>query len=215
MTVREPAIWILAIATSLLLHAGLLWQDRALFSADDGRAKKQAGVTHLSFQVVKKPQPPTPVPEVKPQPKPPEPPKPKPKPPEPKRAKEPAPVIEPEPEPEPVVTEASPPAPVQTAGDPQELERARQHYLGKLLAHIEQQKFYPRAARRRGLQGVIQVSFVLHENGTVSELRVEDGHDVLIKAAEEAVQAALPLPRPPRDVPCPLRVSYGMEFKLN
>lgn len=212
MTARESAIWVLAIAASLLLHAGLLWQDRALLSADDGRAKKQAGVTRLSFQVVKKPQPPTPVPEVKPKPKPPEPPKPVKKPPEPKRAKKSAPVPVVEPEPEPVVTEA---AVVQTAGDPQELERARQHYLGKLLAHIEEQKYYPRAARRRGLQGVIQVSFVLHEDGSISGLHVENGHDVLQKAAEDAVKAALPLPRPTRDVQCPLTVSYGMEFKLN
>jgi protein TonB len=217
MNLRERGIWTSAVVLSLGLHLALFWPGRIMLSADDGNARKQAGVTRLSFRVMEKPQPPAPVPEVKPQPKPPEPkPKPQPKPPEPRPVKknvpvEKIPVSEPEPE---QVTDTAP-APVETAGDPREAEQARSHYLGQLLAHIEEHKFYPRAARRRGVQGVIQVSFLLHENGQVSALMLEDGHEVLRKAAEEAVQAALPLPQPPSDVACPLRVSFGMEFKLN
>lgn len=218
MNLRERGIWAGAVVVSLGLHLALFWPGRIMLSADDGTARQQAGVTRLSFRVMEKPPPPAPVPEVKPQPKPPEPPKPKPKPPEPKPEPRPAkknvpvekiPVSEPEP------VEDTAPAPVETAGDPREAEQARSHYLGRLLAHIEEHKFYPRAARRRGVQGVIQVSFLLHENGQVSALVLDDGHEVLRKAAEEAVQAALPLPQPPSDVVCPLRVSFGMEFKLN
>jgi protein TonB len=43
---------------------------------------------------------------------------------------------------------------------------------------------------------------------------VNGGHNVLQKAAEEAVRKAQPLPKPPKEVPCPLQVSYGMEFNL-
>lgn len=217
MTAREAAIWTGAVLVSLGLHLALFWPDRLLLSAEDGKAKEPPGVTRLSFRVAQKPPPPTPVPEVKPpQPKPPEPPKPRP--PEPRPA-EPKPVARPvevetaAPEPEPV--EESAPAPVETAGNPEQTEQARRHYLGQLLAHIEQHKFYPRAARRRGVQGVIQVSFVLHDNGQVSAVTVEDGHEVLRKAAEEAVRAALPLPLPPDEVECPMPVRFGMEFKLN
>ncbi|MEW6645632.1 MAG: TonB family protein [Pseudomonadota bacterium] len=216
---REGMVWSSAVIVSLLLHLALFWPGAFVLSAEDGKARQQAGVTRLSFRVAAKPQPPAPVPEVKPQPKPPEPPKPrppKPKPVEPRPVKQAVPVepvAEVEPEPEPVLD--STPVPVEVAGDPQQLEQARRNYLGQLLAHIESHKFYPRAARRRGLQGVIQVSFVLHENGRITDLMLEDGHDLLRRAAEEAMQAALPLPLPPRDVPCPLRVNFGIEFKLN
>lgn len=215
MTLREGVIWTAAIAVSLGLHLLLFWPGAFALSADDGKARQQAGVTRLSFRVAAKPQPPAPVPEVKPQPKPPEPPKPRPpepKPVEPKVVKKAVPEDVTPPS-EPVLDSA--PAPVETAGDPRQQEQARRHYLGELLAHIEEHKFYPRAARRRGLQGVIQVSFVLHDNGQISDVLVEDGQEVLRKAAEEAVRAALPLPLPPRDVVCPMRVSFGMEFKLN
>ncbi len=212
MTLRETAIWTGAIVLSLGLHLMLFWPGNFALSADDGKARKPAGVTRLSFRVATKPQPPAPVPEVKPQPKPPEPPKPRPPEPKPVKKTRPVETVQAR-EPEPVVESA--PAPAETAGDPQQMEQARRSYLGQLLAHIEEQKFYPRAARRRGLQGVIQVSFFLHENGQISDVAVEEGHEVLRKAAVDAVNAALPLPLPPRDVPSPLRVSFGMEFKLN
>jgi protein TonB len=217
MTLREGIVWSGAVIVSLGLHLALFWPGAFTLSADEGKARQPVGATRLSFRVAAKPQPLAPVPEVKPQPKPPEPPKPRPpepKPVEPRPVKKsvPAEVVQAS-EPEPVAESA--PAPVETAGDPLQQEQARQHYLGQLLAHIEGHKFYPRAARRRGLQGVIQVSFVLHENGQISEIMLEHGHEVLRRATEEAVHAALPLPLPTPDVVCPLRVSFGMEFKLN
>lgn len=204
MTLREAMVWTAAIVMSLGLHLLLFWPGVFALSADDGKARQAAGVTRLSFRVAAKPQPPAPVPEVQPRPKPPEP-----RPVKQALPAESTPISEPEP-----VAESAP-APVETAGDPRQQEQARRHYLGELLAHIEEHKFYPRAARRRGMQGVIQVSFVLHDNGQIGDMLVEDGPDVLRKAAEEAVRAALPLPLPPRDVACPMRVSFGMEFKLN
>jgi len=219
MTLREGIVWSGAVILSLGLHLALFWPGAIVLSAEDGKARKPAGATRLSFRVAAKPQPPVPVPVVKPEPKPklPEPPKPRPpvpKPLEPQPVKKMVPVeTEQKREPEPV--EESTPAAVETAGDPLQLEQARQHYLGQLLAHIEEHKFYPRAARRRGMQGVIQVSFMLHRDGHISDVMVEDGHEVLRRAAEESVRAALPLPLPTPDVPSPLRVSFGMEFKLN
>ena len=37
-------------------------------------------------------------------------------------------------------------------------ENERESYLARLLAHIDRHKFYPRSARRRGMQGEIQVA---------------------------------------------------------
>ncbi len=211
---REATIWAVALIVSLSLHLALFWHDPVQLSADDGTAKRQAGVTRLSFRVTPRPQLPTPTPEVRPerQPQPP-----RKAPPVPQevakvleKARTPLAETQPLPPSEPVAAAA-----VDSAGDPLEQERARQHYLGQLLSHIEEHKFYPRAARRRGMQGVIQVSFQLQSDGSITGLRVEEGHELLRTAAAEAVQASLPLPPPPPQIHCPMTVRYGMEFKLN
>lgn len=211
-SVSDGLIWTAAVVASLLLHAALFWHTPLRLSADSGIAARQAGVTRVSFRVVPRPRPRTPVPDALPQPKP------RPRNMEPQRQPTPAKRAERKALDKKVTTAvpeqpaAAPPA--ESAGDPRLTERAQRDYLGALLAHIEEYKFYPQAARRRGVQGVIQVSFLLHRDGRISSLRVANGPDLLRKAATDAVDAALPLPRPPPAVNCPLTVSYGMEFRL-
>jgi len=229
MSLRDAGIWGGALLVSLLLHLALFWSGALSSGGQREESKKPVGSTRLNFRVAAKP--PAPVPESipKPEPKPVEPPKPKPQP-EPviPKPEQPAPIIEPVPEaePEPEIAETASEresAEQETAaaeqapdgGDPQQQAQAQQNYLGALLAHIEEHKFYPRAARRRGLQGVIQISFILHEDGSISDLQLQKGHETLRKAAEESMRAALPLPIPPGEIICPLKVSFGMNFKLH
>ena len=211
--VSDGLRWAAAIIASLLLHAVLFWHTPLRLSADDGTAMRQAGVTRVSFRVVSRPQLRAPTPEALPQTKPRQ-----------RRAesqRRPAPVKRAErkaqmKKPEMAAQEQQAAlAPPESAGDSLVLERAQRNYLGVLLAHIEEHKFYPHAARRRGVQGVIQVSFQLHRDGRISDLRVANGPDLLRKAATDAVDAALPLPPPPPQVSGPLTVSYGMEFRLH
>lgn len=223
MTSRDSAIWTAALLVSLLLHGWLFWQGRTAMLQPDMPVKKPAQVTRLSFRTVATPPPP---PEVRPPPvleepppPPPPPPKkkraekpvPKPRPPEPRPAMPPPPVAEPAP----VVPPQPLPPPSPPAMAPEDLERIRQRYLSELLERIEAHKFYPTAARRRGMQGVIQVSFLLRPDGTISELQVGKGPGVLRQAAEEAVAKALPLPKPPTSLELPQTLQFGMEFRLN
>jgi len=84
--------------------------------------------------------------------------------------------------------------------DKKELNRQlRQSYLGYVLNHIEGYKYYPHAARLRNIEGSIQVSFVLQKNGSI---------------AKGSVNRALPLPVCPKDVDCPIQVSYAMQFQI-
>lgn len=91
----------------------------------------------------------------------------------------------------------------------------KKNYLSNLLTHIEGYKYYPHAARRRGVTGNIRVSFQLLNDGKINRLEATGGTKILMRAAEQAVHKALPLPSPPPEVDCPIQVSYVMQFKLH
>ncbi len=212
--------WGLAIALSVFVHGAVLYQASVEQGREDGVQTREA--VRLSFRSVASPampaskavETPVPVPE-------------KPKPPKPKRPT--AERIEPvEPPPEETPPEAKPEpaevsAPVtsdQAADAVAELAqaaslaKARQRYAQELMAHIERHKFYPPIARRRGVEGRVQVSLMVVEAGGVSGLRCTSGPALLQSAACNAVSAALPLPPPPEGLSLPLPVSFGMEFSL-
>ncbi|OIO72181.1 MAG: hypothetical protein AUJ56_02035 [Zetaproteobacteria bacterium CG1_02_49_23] len=108
------------------------------------------------------------------------------------------------------VTAAAPPQ-----LDEGRIERETERYLAEVMAHIEQHKWYPKAARRRGIEGEVHVRFTLHPDGTARQLIVENGPDLLLAAAREAVEKAMPMPAPPAIIHCPLECEFRMQFNLN
>jgi len=128
-------------------------------------------------------------------------------------------VVRNEPSPEPPqeeqlasIPEASAEAPALDEGL---IEQERQRYLAAVMAHIERHKRYPKTARRRGITGELSVFFLLMQDGSVKELVVRDGPEVLIDAARESVQKAMPMPVPPSSVDCPMKCRFRMKFSLN
>lgn len=96
-----------------------------------------------------------------------------------------------------------------------ELAPIRQQYFLRLLTHIEGFKYYPRIARKRGIEGSIKISFRLLPNGSITGL-IASGYPLMLRrAAKKSVKEALPLPACPNDVICPMQISYAMKFKLN
>ncbi|MCM8857321.1 MAG: TonB family protein [Candidatus Thiodiazotropha sp.] len=91
----------------------------------------------------------------------------------------------------------------------------RERFLAKLLARIEEKKYYPSIARRRNLEGNIKVSFKLECDGKVAQLAITGQHNLLRKAAGKAVDAAQPLPEIPPQIKCPMQISYAMAYKLD
>ena len=83
------------------------------------------------------------------------------------------------------------------------------------LRHIEQHKFYPQAARKRGLEGAVQVSFRLLGEDRIEDLTVTGGHKLLRKSAEKAVRSALPLPEINGRLSLPQRVVFQINFELH
>jgi len=94
------------------------------------------------------------------------------------------------------------------------LHEERQQYLHELMAHIESHKYYPRAARKRGVQGKVKVSFTLLDDGYCGNLELDGRHSVLVKAARNALETAQPLPEPPEGVAFSERVEFTMVYSL-
>ncbi len=90
----------------------------------------------------------------------------------------------------------------------------KQHYLSNLLSHIESFKYYPQSARRRGLNGEVNVSFELLGTGRITDLVISGGPLLLQRASKQAVQQAVPMPTPPAEVPTPMQMSFVMQYQL-
>ncbi|HCC55497.1 MAG TPA: hypothetical protein DEQ20_11350 [Desulfobulbaceae bacterium] len=103
-----------------------------------------------------------------------------------------------------------------SVGAGEDRESFRKRYFASLMAHIEANKFYPPMARRRRLEGAVQVRFTLEANGRISGLQVSEGESLLGQAAREAVERSLPLPLPSAqgEVSLPRSIGFLMEFRL-
>lgn len=84
---------------------------------------------------------------------------------------------------------------------------------------IQRHQHYPKRARDRGIEGVVNVQFTIDQNGKVHEVTVlpsEEAHPLLAQAAMETIRKASPLPA----VPDLLRghdrivLTLGMRFEL-
>ncbi len=130
-----------------------------------------------------------------------------------------------QPEPEPVrertrqtavaALTAGPPAPA-GEGRPRQApavarEGLAEDYLSRVVARIEAFRKYPVTARRRRLEGRVDVDLAIDCSGRLASLQTHGGPVLLRRAAAGSVRRALPLP-PPAD--CPRTVRYTMVYSL-
>jgi protein TonB len=109
------------------------------------------------------------------------------------------------------VTEGAPAAPGRNEAAALTAEYVKRNY-NYIQRRIRDKLVYPSTARRAGIQGVTEVSFIIHEDGGISAVTVRtgSGHAVLDEAAVAAVLAAAPFPRPP----APARIAIPISFRL-
>jgi len=96
----------------------------------------------------------------------------------------------------------------------QAAESQKVDYFSLLQAHIEACKYYPRAARKQGIEGKVEVSFQLLKNGDVSDIQTSGAHRLLRHAASRAIKEALPLPIPPDSLAMPANIRFSMHYDL-
>jgi protein TonB len=84
-------------------------------------------------------------------------------------------------------------------------------FTGKVRQRIANAKYYPRIARRRGMEGQPIIAFTLDKQGRLTkvDLAQTSGYQLLDRAALEAVHQAAPYPV----IPAPLKVN-SFQFKL-
>ncbi|MCW8935048.1 MAG: TonB family protein [Gammaproteobacteria bacterium] len=96
-----------------------------------------------------------------------------------------------------------------------EKKKEKETYMQLLLAHIESYKFYPGAARRRAIEGKLDVSFLLSESGGHYQLEINGGKAVLQRAVRQALDDAQPFPKPPSSLLPNQPISFSMYYQLS
>lgn len=96
-------------------------------------------------------------------------------------------------------------------------EAQRANYLAEHFSYIKkiihEKLVYPPKARREGWTGKVRVSFVILENGNVSDIRVlaGSGHELLDQNAVETIKKAAPFPRPPIRAELRMPIIYRLD----
>jgi len=132
--------------------------------------------------------------------------KPKPKPQPPKPQKKPEPPQEKPAEQKPVDTPPTNAKPEKSAAPtqspPTPPSNALPSWQGDLLRHLSKYKKYPEDARRRGMQGINRLRFVVDAEGRVLSYEIAGGSGsaALDRATLEMIRRAQPLPKPPAEI---------------
>ncbi|MDA3946753.1 MAG: energy transducer TonB [Helicobacteraceae bacterium] len=75
-----------------------------------------------------------------------------------------------------------------------ELMQARQDlFMASLTKKINSNKSYPRSARRRGIEGNVEVEFEVYSDGNVDNITVASGKKVFKRSAIEAITKSFPI----------------------
>lgn len=92
----------------------------------------------------------------------------------------------------------------------------KQTFFAHLRTKIQQNLRYPSAARRRGMEGEVNVRFVLENSGAIRDITVRDGEGIFHEAAKIAVASAsgVKIPEVLSDT-FPTDVALTLEFRLD
>ena len=76
----------------------------------------------------------------------------------------------------------------------QDIREARQReFIESLVKRINSNKSYPNMARRRCIEGVVDVKFKILANGTVEDIQIISGRSIFKKATIQAIQRSFPI----------------------
>ena len=73
----------------------------------------------------------------------------------------------------------------------------KQNYLNQVRARINANKYYPRRAKRRAIQGSVIVTFTISKNGDLISINSIRGDEIFFDATKEAIYNSFPI-RPPK-----------------
>lgn len=86
-------------------------------------------------------------------------------------------------------------------------------FLAKLKYAINRAKHYPRMAQKRGMQGVVNVTFTILKSGRLGQVSLK-GSKVFYRSARRAVAKAFPLNVSKIPFALPKRLSLSLHYRL-
>lgn len=89
----------------------------------------------------------------------------------------------------------------------------KNRFLNQIRRKIDRSKTYPRAAKRRGMQGSVKVKFTILANGQVSNIRLS-GSKLFHSSARNAVQKAFPVNVKNAPLSFPQTVNVTLRYQL-
>jgi len=84
-------------------------------------------------------------------------------------------------------------------------------FITKLKKAINNNKIYPKMAKKRGLQGTVHVSFTINSTSGVSNITIK-GSKMFIKATKRAILQSFPINT--HNISLPLKVNLRLNYRL-
>ncbi len=87
-----------------------------------------------------------------------------------------------------------------------------QNNLNKIVLLIKENLYYPRRARKRGIEGSVMVKFFLHKDGTVSHIQIlSSKSDILSRAAMKTINnLSGKFPKPNEELTLSVPINYEL-----
>ncbi|NNJ92098.1 MAG: TonB family protein [Gammaproteobacteria bacterium] len=104
--------------------------------------------------------------------------------------------------------------PVIVVEDVLAVQKQQDLFINELLDQIENNKFYPKKAKRRNIQGTVRVELSLDDTGKLVSLQLFEGHKILRKATATAIQATAPFSAPPSSLTVPQTIKFGVHYQF-
>jgi len=89
----------------------------------------------------------------------------------------------------------------------------RNKFWNALRRKIDSHKFYPRIAKKRGMEGVIKVKFTILANGKVGGISV-NGPKIFHNSAKNAVKSAFPISVKNTPVSLPTSINITLHYQM-
>ncbi|MFT7859844.1 MAG: energy transducer TonB [Sulfurimonas sp.] len=100
---------------------------------------------------------------------------------------------------------------------PEKTKNKQENYLSlhvnEIVALLQENLYYPRSARRRGIEGVVKVKFTLSKDAKISAIEVlESSHDILSRAATQTIENLEgKMPKPDEELTLTIPINYNLK----
>jgi len=90
----------------------------------------------------------------------------------------------------------------------------RERFLSKIRAKINQAKSYPRIAKKRHIEGIVNISFTITNTGNIANLSIK-GPKVFHTSAKRAVLNAFPIDTTNTPVTLPIDIKLKLHYQIH